>query len=387
MNKLFKIVIWIWLIGLMTGTVFVQAQSCETMIYDLNLSTKENHNVRKLTNEFCEEISKSKCVHDGELFDANQSVFLTLLCDNVWAGNYFTSIDREDLDSSILLKTWFKQFGIFDYWFWDREKNEDGEKKENFFIDACDYNQSLMNGCNLAEQLPKMFDEIMNDYFNIKQADLYWVDSLDDDRTDEEIANLFANNNYPWLWEVWTFDPSICDPTSDYYGDACKSLKGYMKGAKNLLKQTKVINLKNLEVFWSDNTILYFGLLWDEVTPKMAFLNAVYNEYLWYRLFISYYSYELSVDYRYSDLDTKDQLDKQKSNREKIYSFQEQLFRTRQAMSLAVRSMSEISSSFAIHIGFLMYQEDAQLFMKKVAKIYSPIMTLYDKLRNVQKAE
>jgi hypothetical protein len=46
------------------------------------------------------------------LFDANQSVFLTLLCDNVGRWNLFTKIDRK-----ILLKTWFTQFGIFDYWF------------------------------------------------------------------------------------------------------------------------------------------------------------------------------------------------------------------------------------------------------------------------------
>jgi len=34
-----------------------------------------------------------------------------------------------------------------------------------------------------------------------------------------------------------------------------------------------------------------------------------------------------------------------------------------------------------------MYQEDANMFMKELAKIYAPIRTLYDKLRNVQIAE
>jgi hypothetical protein len=36
-----------------------------------------------------------------------------------------------------------------------------------------------MNGCNYAEHLPKMFDEIMNDFFNIKQANLYGVKTTD----------------------------------------------------------------------------------------------------------------------------------------------------------------------------------------------------------------
>jgi hypothetical protein len=39
--------------------------------------------VRKLTQNFCGKIYNSKCIHDGDVFDANQSVFLTLLCDNV----------------------------------------------------------------------------------------------------------------------------------------------------------------------------------------------------------------------------------------------------------------------------------------------------------------
>jgi len=49
--------------------------------------------------------------------------------------------------------------------------------------------------------------------------------------------------------------------------------------------------------------------------------------------------------------------------------------------------LSEISWTFPLHIGMVMYQEHANIFMKDLAKIYPPIRTLFDKFRNVQKTE
>jgi hypothetical protein len=48
--------------------------------YEFNQKTTD---VRKLTQEFCGKIYNAQCTHDGDVFDANQSVFLSLLCDNV----------------------------------------------------------------------------------------------------------------------------------------------------------------------------------------------------------------------------------------------------------------------------------------------------------------
>lgn len=382
------IVIWILVVGLFRWWVFAQTEingeikvnnvgwSCAKMVEWLDLTAKTK-DIRAMTRGFCSIISKNRCTDDGDLFDSNQSVFLTLLCDNVWAGKYFDGIDREE--NGILLKTWFEQFGIYDYGFLDNN----GWTTINF----CDYTQNYMNGCDFSQQLPKMFDEIINDYFNIKQADLYWVDILSDGITSEDRANNFSRANFVWL--------ELCDPESEYYGDTCKYLTNYMKDVKKLLTKTKVVDVKRLSKNKSkdmctkdwENNILYCGLLWDDIISKKSFLNVIYNEYLRYRLFISYYSYGLSVEHNYSELTDGNTLDQLDRNREKIYGFQEQIFRTRQAVTTAFRSLSEISSSFAVHVGFLMYHEDAKMFMKKLSKLYPPIMTLYDKLRNVQKSE
>ncbi|HKL43687.1 MAG TPA: hypothetical protein VJ892_00215 [Candidatus Absconditabacterales bacterium] len=370
MKGIVKIVLGIGLISLFAGSVFAVMPSCETMVDSLVLPNKQL-TVEGLTQNFCKQISTKSCMHDGDPFDASQSVFLTILCDNVGRGDDFV-INRD-----MLLKTGFTQFGVFDYGF--------GEDEEGSTINFCDYTQTDLNGCDLSKYLPKIFDPIMNDYFNIKQADLYGVDDIEDSTTSEELVNKFSKKNFVGL--------ELCDPDSDYYGEACKYTKNYMKSAKNLLKKTKVIDfeeLKKQEIecgdSWTGN-ILYCALVGDDIRPENSFVGAIYNEYLWYRLFISYYTYELANDHRYSDLNTNDTRKKIDSNMDKVYSFQEQIFRSRQAVSLALRSLSEISSSFSLHIGFIMYQEDAQMFMKQIAKIYPPIMTLYDKLRNVQKAE
>lgn len=345
------------------------------VISDLSSSKNNNsYSVKFLTQNFCESMSNVKCNHDDDIFDANQSVFMTVLCDNVDKWDLFTKMDRW-----ILLKTWFTQFGIFDYGFLDTE--------DGMSINFCDYNQSDMNGCDYSKQLPKLFDEIINDYFDVKQSDLYGVDTLKEEETNEDMANNFSKANFVGL--------EICDPDSDYYGKTCKTLKNYMWDVKNLLKSTNVIDVSKL-IEWKDasicekdfaDNILYCGLLGDNIFPKGSFIDLVYNEYIRYRLFISYYSFELSVESRYSEFVDGTRSEKLDRNRDKVYNFTEQVTRSRWGMSLAFRSLAEISSSFAIHIWFLMYQEDAQIFMKNIAKIYPPVRTLYDKLRNVQKPE
>jgi hypothetical protein len=224
---------------------------------------------------------------------------------------------------------------------------------------------------------------------------LYWVDTLDKEKTSEAMANKYSLANFQWISEEKWLEDGICDPDSQYYSKTCKTLKNYMWDVKNLLKSTNVIDVETL-IDWKNpimcekqffENILYCGLLWDDIFAKKRFVNTIYNEYMWYRLFVSYYTYEMSIEPWYSEFLDWDKWEKLDRNQEKIYSFREQVSRSRQWFSLALRSLSEISSSFAIHIWFLMYQEDVQLFMKNIAKIYPPIRTLYDKLRNVQKPD
>jgi hypothetical protein len=341
------------------------------MVWSLDFS--HDSSVKSMSAEFCRKIADQKCEDNGDIFDANQSVFLSLLCDNVWAGDKYTSIVRA-WDDSILKKTSFSQFNVFDY-SWDGNVN------------YCDHKKSLMNGCDFSIHLPNIFDEIINDYFNINQARLYGVDWLTDDFDTEVYVNNFSNKHFNGL--------DICNPDSKFYKKSCGYLKDYMKNARNLLTKTKVIDVIKLteqnkdidcETEFADN-LLYCGLLWDWDTTSYSFVNIIYNEYMRYRLFVSYYSHNLSKDPRYSWLSSSSNIDKITDNKEKVFTIQNQTFKIRGAINIALRSLSEISWSFPIHIGFVMYQEDANMFMKSLVKIYPPIRTLFDKFRNVQRAE
>lgn len=348
--------------------------SCETVISGFNMSDVGSFaDVKNLTQNFCKKVFDMKCVDDGDFFDANQSVFLSVLCDNVGAGDNFVGVLRE-WDDSILKKKTFKNFNI---------QNLDFSGA----VDYCDHNTNVMNGCDLAIHLPNIFNEIINDYFNIGQARIYGIKWLEDDFDATISANEFSKYHFVWL--------NICDSKSKFYEKSCKYLKNYMKDARNLLTKTKILNTKKMTELNKDincdnaftNNLLYCGLLWSKNDFTQSFINVVYNEYLRYRIFMSYYTSNLSQNTKLSNLDTSSALEKLSDNREKIYLAQQQTFKIRQSISMSLRSLSEISGSFPMHIWFTMYQEDANMFMKELVKIYPPIKTLFDKLRNVQEAE
>ena len=160
-NVILKIV-WLivsvlWFFGIANLTLAENAvPSCDMLISDemggsgMDLSSPAKngiYSVKLLTQKFCESVSQLKCSHDDDLFDANQSVFLTLLCENVDKGDLYTKIDRD-----VLLKTGFTQFGISDYGFLDTEHGTS--------INFCSASESDMNGCDYWKQLPKMFIRI-----------------------------------------------------------------------------------------------------------------------------------------------------------------------------------------------------------------------------------
>ncbi|OQB41483.1 MAG: hypothetical protein BWY04_00817 [candidate division CPR1 bacterium ADurb.Bin160] len=99
-----------------------------------------------------------------------------------------------------------------------------------------------------------------------------------------------------------------------------------MKKANQLLIKTKVVDVKKLteqnKNFDCDNkfseNILYCGLLGSDNNLSDNFLNLIYNEYLWYRLFMEYYSTNLSTNPDLSNLISNSNAEKLKDNKEKI---------------------------------------------------------------------
>ena len=109
----------------------------------------------------------------------------------------------------------------------------------------------------------------------------------------------------------------------------------------------------------------------------MSFVNLVYNELFYYRLFMGYYMIMIQ---RYPGLAP---MGYSTISRD----FSTEYTWTKDALSLSLRMMRDTYMAFPFHVGFSMYQEDLDGFGKSLANIAPPIYTLYDKLRNVQKPE
>lgn len=60
---------------------------------------------------------------------------------------------------------------------------------------------------------------------------------------------------------------------------------------------------------------------------------------------------------------------------------------TQDAVDMSMRSLREMAATFPIHIGLLIYYEDLYRLRKELVKMVTPLYTLSDKLRNVQKKD
>lgn len=404
----------ILVVNIFSAVVFAQekAVSCinffSEMDYDL-MDRSPTITVKSIVSNFCTAASDYKCAYDWYYFDAKQSVFLSILCSNVWKTWMYLSDNLMTGETALLKKYKFVSFDVHNY--------IDQKTKQKSSINYCDYTISNMNNCDLSYFVPHIFDILMNDFFNIRQASNMWISNLSWTFEKEKYANTYVNQHFPWLSIQKGMEWGICE--SKYYTQTCKYLKNYMSQVRNLLTTTDVINVKNLfEVNENvkcdtnfDSNILYCGLLGSQSLPLYSLLRAVYNEYFWYDLFMSYYQYNLlsQAQYLWEDevaisfdeqIDSLknfrknlwsqylyDNLDSQPINIERAYKSQEQVYRSKQAISQALLSLSRVEYSLPIHVWFLMYQEDLKLFMWSLPKIYTPLRTLSDKLQNVQDAD
>ncbi len=386
MLKFKKIVIWLFIFGLTIVPCFSannDYQSCSSLFvwqlqdsvnYEQLLFSWNSKDVHDLTSRFCANVASLKCIdssdweNTADYFDASQSLFLTILCNSVNVQTPYLSWNE------ILKKKSFLDFWMVSSVTWVYE--------------SC-HRLSSMNNCDYAYYLPQIFNKIENDMFNIRQARFFGVNELSDPFSAEDAANQFSISMMPWLNIQPWLSAGICDSNSTYYKSTCKTLKNYVKDANNLLHNTKIIDVEKLQELkdsadcenYPDFNILYCWLLWTN--SEYRFLNAVYNEYFWYKVFLTYYSSYINWN-GFLDADYKTQEERYEKNQERISLINDQLSKSKTAITLSLRSLTEMTYSFPVHIGFLMYHEDAKLFMENSSKLYAPIRTLYDKLRNVQ---
>jgi len=310
------------------------------------------------------------------MYSARQSIFVFILCSNVLpkSSEYFPYAFNK--------KTQYineYNFSIF------------GMPKRR-----CNAKEELLNFCDFSKYWPVIYDKLINDYFNIKQASVYgiYTDKIDKNGSSlDEQANAFL--------ELEMFGELFCDPSWECrYPKVLRKFNSFQRGAMKLFKSVDILNYdaiymdakknkKSNSLLCESNAkingkynIVMCGL-YDDAAPIHAFSNTLYNELFFYRLFMDYY---ISVSkMKPKNLTFKSTLaSAEKEVAEREYRATKSMMYSTQATNMALQNLAEMFLTYPVHIGFLMLQSDLNKFMAVLAKISPGLVTLSDKMRNAQ---
>jgi len=340
--------------------------SYSTLIDSLSNNISDPGQVKMLITNYCDVVLRSSAFVQNEgVYNAKYSAFVYLLCSNVDAAT--SSNMSLYLGSKTFKELWFQDI-VTTSW---------------YQRDLCN---PMNNDCNLSKTIPNLFNDIMNDYVNIKQASLYGLigDYTDDNELGDVVNDYFAGY----------FGVAICDNDKNDYDKTCRMAKSYIKNVKNVLEDVRILdpkiilnmvpNDKDISCSqWSNVALnLFYCGFKDTWASMVSFNNLVYNELFYYRLFAGYYMIMIQ---QHPSLLIKNT--RVTNSSQILKRFSSQYIWSKTALSLSLRMMRDMYMGFPFHVGFSMYQEDLDGFGKSLARIAPPIYTLYDKLRNVQSAE
>lgn len=270
-------------------------------------------------------------------------------------------------------------------WFGDDEKKSYIKFKED--VDGNPVNQ-------LTKWLPdfyketegfiqELFDKIIGSYISIYQANIYWYIN---DPKKSDFTQHFSKQYFSY-WPNTFID--ICATDKHYgYPKTCKKLKEYFYAARNIINSNadNILNDENIYKAyenWQKNTITNW-LYWGNID---SFINLIYNELMYYGLFVEYYSYLLQNKSEFKNRNVKNFNDKIANNQNRIWEMYDNIESSRKAIQTSIKILKEIQYTFPIHIWFLMYSEDIYKFVWNMNKTLTPIYTLQDIFRNVQKPD
>ncbi len=93
----------------------------------------------------------------------------------------------------------------------------------------------MSNDCDLASNVPMLFNSIMEDYINIKQAGLYGY--LDNYTGDDAMINEYSTGY---------FGIYICDNTTHPYDKTCRMVKSYIQSLRNIMTEVRIFDAEKI---------------------------------------------------------------------------------------------------------------------------------------------
>jgi len=302
-KKIFLFLI-VWFIGIgFWANVFAEDQSdlyvsnlSDVIFNDWSFFDFDSKDKKFIISHFCDKVLASDAFvyNDGFYYNPRQSLFMLTLCsetmddyENVFQGNFIF----ESEEKSYMSGHYLEKFALSRSW-------------------SCNPNVWFMGKCDLFNVVPDMFDRIIGEYVSLKHAGIYGLqtDKTDNWITEEEQANVFS--------EKW-FSLKLCELDEEcLYPNTMKRMKNYLRQSRRLLGSVKFVNYDNIlaearvdvdkansppasEYLCTEPqkqkkdisyNIVMCGLYTTYDKTMKSFLNLLYNELLYYRMFVSYYS-------------------------------------------------------------------------------------------------
>lgn len=328
---------------------------------------------KEVVQAFCSKL-KNKNFSSEQNFPSNQSLFLALLCNhNGVHADYFQEKTFSYLKKN---KPWDSE--LLSY-------------KTAKFTQSCQ--SEYQEKCNLALLADEIMAQLFSELFTLKQAEIFGLTTLK--LTSDADINKEINK---YVLEKFAIPSEgkngFCWENEDLnYPKTCALLKKQMKSFLPTIQKFKLLDPLPLydtikeknqtSTFKSCQSngkmsydIVLCGILWETDNGLRPFINMLYNELTRYFTFTTYYKQILNQR-NIVDEATSDEISQLEASQEKL------LFLTNETLE----DLVTFSTSYPIHIGMLIYQEDLLRFRNRLSKVVTPFYTLYHKLRNVQDSQ
>jgi hypothetical protein len=234
--------------------------------------------------------------------------------------------------------------------------------------------------CDLSRYSFKIYTTLMSDIFKIKWAHVAGITSITEGDTSSKIAEVFET-----YFQRRESDMSALQ-------------KSFPKTSSMISRNQRHFQKSLSSVVMLDNDVLAAWAMEnctaDLVSERKCglhmsghygmnehFVHLIYNEYLNYRIFIDYYTHQLS-----KIIQNANDTDKVAYQNELAILVTHRGLLER-SLKTAIEEFQDFATTYILHIGLVWYQEVLLEFRDKYAvKMVPPFYTLYEKFRNVQPA-
>ncbi|MDR0650008.1 MAG: hypothetical protein LBG59_00960 [Candidatus Peribacteria bacterium] len=302
---------------------------------------------------------------DEYAFSSQTSLFVYALC-RAW---------NEELVATSPLRE-----GVFKEKFVEKLALQQWEGTREDRKDVCRETGNRLH-CDMSRYSFKIYTTLMSDIFKIKWAHMAGVRSTGESDTTARIAEVFQTYFKKKEADLSAFQKDFPKTSSMIVKNQThfqKSLSSVVMLDNDSLDASASKECSSPEVSVS---VWKCGLHMNgDHGMNQHFLHLIYNEYLNYRIFIDYYTNQLSRAMK-SDENGRENVTYR--NELETLSVQRALLET--SLKTALEEFGDFVNTYMLHIGLGWYQEALLEFRDKYAvKIVPPFYTLYQKLRNVQ---